>query len=568
MNSYRLFPVLIMLTISIFLTSCVSYSIKKAEGYYETSQWEGDPLVTTVYGKIQGSTDRENTFSWKGIPYALPPVGQLRWKKPRRHWPWKNTLLAGRFGEQASQILAVVGGIVGSEDCLFLNIWRPQSTERGLPVYVFLHGGGNDIGSANAVTDYYGCGVAGKSNMVFVSLNYRLGIFGWFLHPALAEDKDPADDSGNYGTLDIVAALSWIRENITAFGGDPDRVTLAGHSSGGMNVLALLTSPLASGLFHRAVVESAYDLTVSRETALAFAEGMVARLLVRDRLAPDRNAAEKAASGMSKEELRKYLYSKSVKQLLEVQEHDFLGMTENPAIIADGYVLPEEGGKVFETGAWPNKVPLILGTNRDETKLFLYFTTQVDWKTDLYAFAAKYGSLRWKARCADELATRITSTRDAPSVYVYRFDWGCAERGKGPFPVEWTKRLGAFHTLEIPFFLGTDTILGILLTRDLFTGANRKSRENLSRVIMQYLAVFAATGNPNYRYSLQPVWKSWNPAADRTETMVFDAEGDRPVLKGEPGNLKIRDIERMMRNELKEPSFIEKVMQLSKLYLY
>ncbi len=152
----------------------------------------------------------------------------------------------------------------GSEDCLFLNVWRPRTAERGLPVYVWIHGGGNSIGSASMTDEYSGTRLAHRSNMVFVSLNYRLGPFGWFTHPALREGTSAEDDSGNFGTLDIVHALRWIRDNIEAFGGDPGLVAVTGESAGGLNVLSLMISPPAEGLFHRVIAQSPPWARVSR----------------------------------------------------------------------------------------------------------------------------------------------------------------------------------------------------------------------------------------------------------------------------------------------------------------
>ena len=225
-------------------------------------------VVQTRFGRVQGFADDEGTLVWKSIPYAAPPVGELRWRAPRDPAPRPGIRVSRSFGSGCTQFNPLVGGIRGSEDCLTLNIWRPASPETGLPVYLWIHGGGNTIGSSVMVNEYRGNRVARASQVVFVSINYRLGPFGWFTLPALREGVSPEDDSGNYGTLDIIHALRWIRDNIAAFGGDPATVAVTGESAGASNVLSLMVSPLAEGLFHRAVSQSAPASTRERSEPL------------------------------------------------------------------------------------------------------------------------------------------------------------------------------------------------------------------------------------------------------------------------------------------------------------
>ncbi len=244
------------LPVRLLLAACLLIAITAASSGAET--WTDKPVVKTNYGLIKGFADKGLTWCWKGVPYAAPPVGPLRWKAPVDPAAWDGIRDAKKFGSSASQLLPVVGA-KGSEDCLYLNIWRPRGEARGLPVYLFIHGGGNSIGTGSS-RDYYGNAVAGKSNMVFVSVNFRLGVMGWFRHPAVTGSGSAEDQSGNFGTLDLIKALEWVHENIEAFGGDPGNVTIAGESGGAMDVLSLLTSPLADGLFHRAVVESGLSM--------------------------------------------------------------------------------------------------------------------------------------------------------------------------------------------------------------------------------------------------------------------------------------------------------------------
>ena len=282
--------------------------------------------VTTRYGQIEGTEPEANTLAWKGIPYAKPPVGKLRWKAPREPDPWDGVRETTRFGDRCSQFVRD-GSVQGSEDCLYMNIWRPKSATAGLPVYFWIHGGGHSVGTAS--TDRYdGVKIAARSNLVVVTINYRLGPMGWFSHPALRKGTSARDDSGNYGNLDMIQGLAWVHDNIQAFGGDPQNVTVAGVSAGAGSVLSLLISPLATGLFHKAIAESGGIVTNPVEAGDAHAETIVERLLMADGsvadqgqgLAPyprallQRKAARVLQAEMPRADLADYLRSKTAEQ--------------------------------------------------------------------------------------------------------------------------------------------------------------------------------------------------------------------------------------------------------------
>jgi len=242
-------------------------------GYlYLGPDWESErspspnAIRSVENGEMIGFKSRHDTHAWLGIPYAAPPVGELRWKAPRPPEPWTGRFEAIELGSVCPQPsvfgLPVPGGqtIMGAEDCLVLNIWAPIFREektpvdrKRLPVMLWIHGGGNNMESGGN-PNFNGSTLAGQNHVVVVTINHRLGPLGWFRHPALrSEDSSPEDNSGNYGTLDIIQALKWVQKNITAFGGDPEKVTIFGQSSGGANVLSMMASPLAKGLFHRAI---------------------------------------------------------------------------------------------------------------------------------------------------------------------------------------------------------------------------------------------------------------------------------------------------------------------------
>jgi len=243
------------------------------------------------------------------------------------------------------------------------------------------------------------------------------------------------------------------------------------------------------------------------------------------------------------------------------------GMVNMPAILADGYVFPVSGYSVFETGAYPVKVPVIIGTNKEETKLFLSFDLNLDWKSDLYKALAKYGSMRWKVEGVDDIAYALSVHNDQPAVYVYRFDWGAVnEEGKSPLPGDWGSRLGAFHSLEIPFFLGTDTILGSFMTGNLFTKKNLVSRKKLTVAIGQYLTAFTYTGDPNNQFAgpTNPVWEPWQPANSTMPCLLFDTKGDDLALSCIYGRLTQEIVDAQMYNELNEPLLSEVIHRLER----
>jgi para-nitrobenzyl esterase len=295
--------------------------------------------IPTETGQLSGGTTKDNAISFfKGIPYAAPPTGPKRWRRPEPPTAWTGIRAATQFGPNCAQRIEPdtplwthefrAHGPV-SEDCLTLNIWTPAvAHNEKRPVLVFLHGGSNTTGSG-AIDVLNGEGMARKG-LVMVTLNYRLGIFGFFTHPDLSSES-ANHVSGNYGLLDQIAALQWLHRNIAAFGGDPDRITLAGQSAGAFDVSYLLISPLAKGLFQRAILESGGALPV------------------RDM----RTLNESEAAGLQ------FAATKSVEQLRTLSAADLLTATASFGAIADDYVIPA-------TPIAKTDVPLLTGTNANE----------------------------------------------------------------------------------------------------------------------------------------------------------------------------------------------------------
>jgi para-nitrobenzyl esterase len=539
----------------LFLLSCAGAPAPVAPS---AGPWSGTPVVVTRFGAVRAEEAADGTYLWRAIPYAKPPIGDLRWRAPQEPEPWAGVRSARSFGSACTQYSPLsLSRITGSEDCLYLNIWRPRDAEAHLTVYVWIHGGGNSIGSATMVPDYYGNRLAARSRMVFVSMNYRLGPLGWFTLPALRAPDDPRaspeDSSGNYGTLDIIQSLKWIRENIEAFGGDPGNVTITGESAGAFNVLSLLIAQPAAGLFHRAMAESGSASTRGVEEADARAQQALERMLVLAGRAKNAEAAAVLAAAMSPESTRAFLRSRTDRQVLTAYPPGSFGMIDNPALIRDGAVLPREGFEALSSGAYPGKVPVILGTNKEELKLFFAFARDLSWRSEQFAAVVKYGSERWKASGVDEVARRLSANPDQPPVYAYEFDWGAPDaQGRSVLPGSWGRRLGAFHSLEIPFFLGADTLEGVLQGL-LFTRRNEPGRKALSAAMMDYAASFARTGNPNRPGSGLPAWDPWTNVPGAPRLLVLDA--DEKATKIAMSSLELTDdgVMQSLQAELTEP---------------
>ena len=516
--------------------------------------------VNLPQGRIVGFVDGRGAYAWLGIPFARPPVEELRWRAPLPPAPSAEPLVATSVGTPCMQFANMLAdfedadgdGIIGGEDCLFLNVHAPAGAPgdgRKRPVMFWNHGGGNSIGHAGL---YDGSALATRHDVVLVTANYRLGPFGWFSHPALREaGANAADASGNYGTLDAVRALEWVRENIAAFGGDAGNVTIFGESAGGMNVMSLLVSHRAAGLFHRAVVQSGGLTITPRATAEGFAEGLppgavpghanssaetLAALLAHRNMAPDKPAARRLAQSMGNEDIRALLRGANAAELLSLYREDEaggLGMFRFPDIIADGAILPEgPPEELFASAANYNAVPTMLGTNRDETKLFMALSPQ--WverrfwffprikDPQAYERAARYGSDRWKESGVDSLA-RLLSAAQGNSVYAYRFDW---DEQTTMFGFDLSQAMGAAHGLEIGFvfggFDGTSSAVG-----DIYDEARIPQRDALSASMMSYWAEFAHAGNPGRgRDGGEVAWTPWSNEPGADKMIIFDTPRD------------------------------------------
>lgn len=525
-------PLLLVSTLTLFALAGCKAEEKPRAADPETRR--GAPAGTVV-----GTAGNYGSHVWLGIPYAQAPAGKLRWRAPQPLQPWEAPREATAFGSPCVQFTSRLGGVegpegavVGSEDCLFLNIWAPRFAPGQVPVgaarkpvMVWIHGGGNSIGEGGF---YDGGNLAATHDVLVVTFNYRLGPLGWFRHAALRSDgTTPADRSGNFGTLDQVRALEWVRDNIAAFGGDPGNVTIFGESAGGTNVLTLLVAPPAKGLFHRAIVQSGSPRTSDTTTAEHFVDASPAgdvnsssevllRLLEADRVRPDRAGVRDYLDSMNAPTIERYLRDQTAAEILGAYETVMgSGMIDMPKIFRDGAVLPAE--PTMDLLARPgsfHRVPVMLGTTRDENKLFMYLDDEWAWRIfgmiphvyepELYDLNAEYMAKMWKANGADGPA-RALAAGGNDALYVYRFDW---DEEPSLLGIDLGRVLGASHGFEIPFVFGHFELgdAGSII----FTDDNRPGREELSAKMMSYWANFARTGNPGTGVAGDlPAWDPW-----------------------------------------------------------
>ena len=471
------------------------------------------PVINAPAGKVRGqSTGALQVF--KGIPYALPPTGARRWKPPLPMPKWKETRVADQYGPACVQPKARSGSIYAwdigalSEDCLSLNVWAPAKAGKA-PVFVWIHGGALSTGSGGEPL-YDGSKLA-ERGLVVVTINYRMGILGFLAHPALSAESR-RNVSGNYGLLDQIAALRWVKNNIAAFGGDAGNVTIAGESAGGLSVMYLMVAPEARGLFHKAVAQSAY--MISAPELRGTTHGGVAAEPVGPWL------GEKLGAG----------------DLAGLRSMDAVALTEGaasagyfPFFNIDGRVLPRQVVEAIDRGEQA-RVPILAGFNSGEIRSLKFLASPVPADAATYEkeIRARYADLAdafLKLYPSSDMAESVlATTRDAlygwtserlvmkqtalgvPS-YLYLFDHG--------YPAAVEMGLHAFHASEIPYVFGTADKTPIRWPKVPATPVETQ----LSDAMLNYWASFARSGAPTA--DGQPAWPAYG--ADRAYLAFEDA---------------------------------------------
>jgi para-nitrobenzyl esterase len=524
----------------------------------------------TAYGAVRGNdeTSTSGTYSWKGIPFAKPPVGALRWTAPVEPDAWTGTLVTQAFGNACMQngriygpganntydatIGTTLNTPVGSEDCLTLNIWRPATGETKLPVLVFIYGG-SDISGYTADPVYNGANLAKSANAVVVTANYRVGVLGFLNLPQLKTGGTANDASGNFAILDNIQALKFIQGNIANFGGDAGNVTVMGQSAGAINTWALLTSPLTVGLFHKAIplsggISLASDLPAGtiptlNSTAAYLGQGnaLLVDLLIADGTAADAATALTYIATRTDTQIAAYMRGKDAATILTTVLSK--GLTGSGPI-PEGTVVATDPIASITAGNYL-KLPLLVGNTANEGKLFApylvllggppgmivtdatRFTMMANYNpdapslTDADILNPAYLPVTTPGTgynaMTDLLASVFTTTSrvnvltavksQQSNVWFYQFNWANE-------PVPWNDVYGAAHAFDLPFIFGN--FGPSLFSNAVNSTANEPGRLALSAAMMSTISAFIRNGDPN-NAALGVVWPAW------PSTLMFDA---------------------------------------------
>jgi para-nitrobenzyl esterase len=490
--------------------------------------------IYTSSGSVVGSITSK-VISWDDIPYAEPPIGELRWKAPRDFQNNSNIIISkdNNFCVQEPSTLGGAKGddeIVGTEDCLYLDIKAPtKKSEKLLPVMFWIHGGGN-ISGLKDIYDF--STMVKKHDVIVVSINYRLGPFGWFTHPSIQKNQNGIDKTSNFGTLDIIKALEWVNKNIILFGGDASNVTIFGESAGGHNVLSLLIAPQAKGLFHKAISQSGY--TTSADLVSAYKQ--------------DSKTTYTHTSEFTVNELLKINYEgKDIYSFLkDLSAYDFFSSylgtynSEIPLLTNDGVVIPRIGlESALGQKDMLNNVPLIAGSNRDEVKLWIglaeYFV-EADFSflgsiigiprvkikdEDSFEAFNYYRSNAWQLRGVIEPLSSLHAAKNYQT-YAYRYDW---DDHRKYIIADFQKLFGAAHATEIPLLTGNNKLVGdfgfLLYPRG-------PSKRFTSNNMMRFWTNFAKSGEPG-ESSNKIKWEKYSP--DKQSFIVLDKKRNMKTIE-------------------------------------
>jgi para-nitrobenzyl esterase len=496
----------------------------------DVSAYHQGVLQDTQYGYVQG-VQVDKALVWKGVPYGTAQ----RWKAPEDPVSWKGILKTDKPGPRGIQ--GTAGNTQGVEDCLNLDIYRPNTKENGLPVLFFIHGGNNQTGLAQLP---YMQHFAESANVVVISINHRLGALGFNPLPALKHGT-PQENSGNFAVLDMIQGLDWTKENIANFGGDPNNITISGFSSGGRDVMALLISPAAKGKFQKALSFSGGMTTSKPAWAQKIFAQHFAPLAVADGMKKNTKEAAKWLL-QDKPEVAAYLNGLSADRVAGAFGGAAIRMEAFPHLYTDGVVLPKDG---FATKSY-NQVPLVMVTGTDEFSLFMkgdpYFASAIKDKTIFtdpvkhqeYAFANKYGGKLYGLFNAEESAEIMKSAYGDAPIYTMSIAYGNNPELVGK---ESAFLLGSVHGIWIPFVTELATNSVASYPKNAFSNPGALA---LRKDIQQYLGNFMRTGNPNGKNL--PQWQQWTDTTNGPSSLIVNATKDKAVIDQSHTHTTIKEV--------------------------
>lgn len=472
--------------------------------------------VKTQQGVVVGAyDDKHQVVEWLGVPYAQPATGENRWREAQPAKKHKEVLDCTKAAP--SNIQYNGKKVLGEEGVLTLDIVRPDTNEKNLPVMVYIHGGNNQASNSHLME---GNKLAQEANIVYVSVQYRLGLMGFNNLPAIA-DGNSKEKSGNFGFVDQATALDWVKDNIKAFGGNPKNVTVSGFSAGGRDVMAMLISPVFKDKFDKALSFSGGLTVADAEKSRRTIAQKLAPMVVEDGQQNNLINAENwllSENGKDKKAVRRYLQNMKAERLAPVMAGAVIRMSAFPHLYGDGEVLPKEG---FATKKIVNNVPLMMLASSDEFSSFAardpFFKNRLDQinvdtvTTNEFRFANKYGSALYGLFNGQESAETIYP-HYKNAMYVCTFNFAHSADAVGR---EYSVRNGALHGIFQPFL--TDQQYAYTKNTDAFTQPGAKE---LSKAFIASISAFMRTGNPNTPL-LGTTWQQWNP--DYRPELVFDA---------------------------------------------
>lgn len=489
------------------------------------NETDKDIVVKSQSGNYLG-IEATDLYLFKGIPYAEPPVGDLRWRAPRDVEYLDAIIDATEFKNECVQpkdnsSIFNRNLSTGDEDCLYLNIYVPKNqnslNKNKFPVMYWIHGGSNIWGAGS---DYDFSNLATSQQVIVVTINYRLGLFGWFASPFFAETGEDLDKSYNFGHLDIIKGLEWVNQNISSFGGDKNNVTIFGESAGGSNTLTMIASPLAEGLFHKAISQSGYVSSYSTEYAESISELSSKNIFAEDiKYLTDSNEIVNYLQGLTQTEIYEKYIATAEKYVYPI----------TPITIRDGIVVPKEGIYKALEKADPDLI-VVAGTNKDEMNYWFvnseyFYDTSFEIRRTLKRSEAnlrswnKYRSAIWRYKGAEEPLRRMSKSND--NLYSYRLDWD--EEDNGIFG-DYSLFVGAAHGIDVPFISNSFEMDQIpwYIKNILFPESSAEGRDALSSLMMRYWGNIAKYGDPNVFVSQK--WEKFT--ASDNQMIILDNPQD------------------------------------------